>query len=71
MANNHDQFIAFNDTIELTKSKEDTLNGNRKAVRSTIKKYFDDNKPDEIKPKFRQSRFFCNENNSQSYTQKI
>jgi hypothetical protein len=58
MANNHDQFIAFNDTIELTKTKKDTLNGNRKALRSTIKKYFDDNEPNEIKPKFRSQGSF-------------
>jgi hypothetical protein len=58
MANNHDQFVAFNDTIELTKTKKDTLNGNRKALRSTIKKYFDDNKPNEIKPKFRSQGSF-------------
>lgn len=58
MANNHDQFVAFNDTIELSKTKKDTLNGNRKALRSTIKKYFDDNKPNEIKPKFRSQGSF-------------
>lgn len=58
MANNHDQFIAFNSTIELTKTKKDTLNGNRTALRNVIKKYFDDNKPNEIKPKFRSQGSF-------------
>lgn len=52
MANNHDQFIAFNDTIRLSSTKETTLIDNRKALRSIIKKYFDNNKPKEIKPKF-------------------
>lgn len=52
MANNHDQFIAFNDTVRLTSTKETTLTDNRKALRNVIRKYFDDNKPNEIKPKF-------------------
>lgn len=58
MANNHDQFIVFNDTIELTKTKKDTLKGNRTVLRRTIKKYFDENKPDEIKPNFRSQGSF-------------
>lgn len=58
MANNHDQFIAFNDTIELTKTKKEILKGNRTALRKAIKKYFDDNKPNEIKPNFRSQGSF-------------
>lgn len=52
MANNHEQFISFNNTIKLSKTKRETLMNNRKSLRDAIKKYFDNNKPDEIKPKF-------------------
>lgn len=58
MADNHDQFIAFNTTIELTQTKKDTLNGNRTTLRNVIKKYFDDNKPNEIKPNFQSQGSF-------------
>ena len=58
MANNHDQFIAFNSTIEISRSKKETLKGNRKTLRDVIKKYFDDNKPNEIKPSFRSQGSF-------------
>jgi len=50
MANNHEQFIAFNDTI--TSSKRTTLKKNRNAIRKKIKDYFSDNWPDKIQPKF-------------------
>lgn len=36
MADNHDQFIAFNSTIELTKTKKDTLKGNRTALENPV-----------------------------------
>lgn len=52
MANNHDQFISFNDTVKLTKTKRETLTSNRTALRNVIRKYFDEKKPNEIKPKF-------------------
>lgn len=52
MANNHEQFTAFNNTVRLTSTKESVLTDNRKALRKVIRKYFDDNKPKEIKPKF-------------------
>ena len=52
MANNHEQFIAFDDTIALSQTKEDELKKNRKALREKIRKYFKDNKSDEIQPKF-------------------
>ena len=50
MANNHEQFIAFNDTI--TSSKRETLKKNRDAIREKIKKYFKENWPEKIQPKF-------------------
>lgn len=58
MANNHDQFIAFNSTVEISRSKKETLKGNRKTLRDVIKKYFDDSKPNEIKPSFRSQGSF-------------
>ncbi len=52
MANNHEQFKSFNETIRLHDTKKATLETNRETLRDKIKKYFDDNKPNEIKPKF-------------------
>ena len=52
MANNNDQFKAFNTSIKLSNDKKDELLKNRKALRKKIKKYFEENKPDEIQPKF-------------------
>ena len=46
MANNHEQFIAFND------AKRDGLKTNRDALRDKVRKYFKDNWKDEIQPKF-------------------
>ena len=43
MANNHEQFIAFDDTIALSQTKEDELKKNRKALREKIRKYFKGN----------------------------
>lgn len=36
MANNHEQFIAFNDTIKASKSRRDTLKKNRESIRKKI-----------------------------------
>ena len=58
MANNHDQFIAFNNTIAISQAKKDTLIGNRTTLREVIRKYFDDNKPNEKKPKFQSQGSF-------------
>ena len=52
MANNHKVFTEFNKTIRLTDSKRNSLKTSRTALRRRIRNYFDDNKPDEIKPKF-------------------
>lgn len=52
MANNHKVFTEFNKTIRLTDSKRNSLKTSRTALRRRIKNYFDENKPDEIKPKF-------------------
>lgn len=50
MANNHEQFIAFNKTIN--SNKRATLKKNRDALRERIKNYFSREYPDEIQPKF-------------------
>jgi hypothetical protein len=52
MANNHDQFIAFNDRIKLTDTKKSELRENRDVLRSKISKHFQDNLPNEIAPSF-------------------
>lgn len=52
MANNHEQFIAFDDVVALTRTKKDELKKNRRALRDVIKNYFRDNKPNEIMPQF-------------------
>lgn len=52
MANNHQQFLAFNDTIKLSQSKKDELKKNRKELRNIIRRYFRENKSNEIQPKF-------------------
>ena len=52
MANNHEQFIAFNDTITSSPSKRATLKKNRDAIRKKIKDYFSENWSDKIQPKF-------------------
>ena len=59
MANNHDQFIAFNDAITINSSKEKALKKNRKALRDRIKKYYKDNYSNEIAPKFKPQGSFC------------
>jgi hypothetical protein len=52
MANNHEQFMEFNGAIRLTDARRKSLKGSRKELRRKIRKYFDDEKPNEIKPKF-------------------
>ena len=52
MADNHEQFIEFNKTIKLDKSKKEELKKNRDALRDKITKYFKDKKPNEVKPKY-------------------
>ncbi|WP_299096998.1 CBASS cGAMP synthase [uncultured Winogradskyella sp.] len=52
MANNHEQFIEFNQSIKLDDNKKKELRKNRNALRDKIKKHFNDNKPNEVKPKF-------------------
>jgi hypothetical protein len=52
MANCHDLFTDFNKTITLNDSKRKSLKKSRKSLRNKIRKYFDEEKKDETKPKF-------------------
>lgn len=52
MANCHNLFTEFNSTIRLKDSKRKSLKKSRKSLRDKIRKYFDEEKKDEIKPKF-------------------
>jgi hypothetical protein len=52
MANNHEQFVEFNKTVKLDKSKKEELQKNRDALRDIITKYFKNKKPKEVKPKY-------------------
>lgn len=52
MANNHEQFIEFNEAIRLHKSKKNELKKNRDALRDKITKYFIEEKQNETKPKY-------------------
>ena len=59
MANNHEQFVAFHETIKATDVRKKKLKANRKTLRDRIKKYFKDNLPDEIQPKFHSQGSFA------------
>lgn len=52
MANNHEQFIEFNESIKLSESKKNELRKNRDTLRDKIRKYFEDEKSNQKKPKF-------------------
>lgn len=52
MANCHELFTEFNNAIRLTDARRASLKGSRKELRRIIRKYFKDNKPKEIMPKF-------------------
>lgn len=52
MANCHKLFQDFYETIRLPDAKKERLRCGRDAIRAKIRKYFKDNKPDEIQPKF-------------------
>ena len=52
MANNHEQFIAFNNAITATATRRNTLKTNRDALRDKIRKYFKENWPDKPSPSF-------------------
>jgi len=52
MAVLHKEFANFNKTIKLTTSRKEKLKSSRKEIKRKIKKWFKDNKPNELQPKF-------------------
>lgn len=52
MANCHNLFTDFTGVIKLNESKRKSLKKSRKSLRDKIRKYFKEEKPDEIQPKF-------------------
>ncbi len=52
MANNHEQFVAFQNAIKATSMRRKTLKTNRNALRAKIKKYFKETHRDYIQPTF-------------------
>src|SRR3954469_20868496 len=52
MANSSTSFEEFNKTIRLTDARRKSLKGSRKELRKKTRKYFDEEKSKEIKPKF-------------------
>ena len=52
MANNHEQFTEFNNTVKLDENKKKELRKNRDALRDKITKYFKDKKPNEVIPSY-------------------
>lgn len=52
MAVLHKEFTNFNKEIALTPSRKESLKISRKDIKKKIRKWFIDNKPDELQPKF-------------------
>ena len=54
MANNHEQFLEFNETITLDDSKKDELRTNRGALRKVIDDYFEEFHSDKVAPLYKE-----------------
>lgn len=52
MANCNTHFEEYNGKIRLTDARRKSLKGSRKELRNKVRKWFNENKPDETKPKF-------------------
>ena len=52
MARLHKEFIHFNRELKLTTVRKDGLKNSRKEIKRKIRNWFDENKPDELQPKF-------------------
>lgn len=52
MAVLHKEFIKYNGTIKLNGTRKESLKKSRKELRKKIRKWFSDNKPNELQPKF-------------------
>lgn len=52
MATIHQQYTEFNGSIKLTSTRKESLKTSRKDLKKKIKKWFKENKEDELQPKF-------------------
>ncbi|HTO15777.1 MAG TPA: hypothetical protein VLZ83_08395 [Edaphocola sp.] len=52
MANCNEHFEEYNGKIRLSDARRKSLKGSRKELRKKVRKWFDENKPNETKPKF-------------------
>jgi hypothetical protein len=52
MANCNEHFQDYNDEIKLTDARRKSLKRSRKELRNKVRKWFKENKPNEIQPKF-------------------
>jgi hypothetical protein len=52
MATLHKEYISFNSEIKLNEPRKIKLKASRKEIRKKIRKWFSENKPDELQPKF-------------------
>lgn len=50
MANCDKHFGVYNGNIRLTDARRKSLKGSRKELRNKVRKWFDENKPNETKP---------------------
>ena len=52
MARLHKEFTHFNKELKLTAARKEGLKNSRKEIRRKIRNWFDENKPNELQPKF-------------------
>jgi len=52
MAILHKEYNNFNSEVKLTPARKESLKTSKKSIRKRIQKWFSDNKPDELQPKF-------------------
>jgi hypothetical protein len=53
MATLHKEYISFNGKIKLTIARKESLKSSRKEIKRKIREWFQENKPDELQPKFK------------------
>ncbi len=53
MATLHKEYLSFDGKIKLTEARKTSLKGSRKELRRKIRKWFKENKPNELQPKFK------------------
>jgi hypothetical protein len=59
MANCDKHFGVYNGNIRLTDARRKSLKGSRKELRNKVRKWFEENKPNETKPKFSGQGSMC------------